>query len=153
MAVVATGAGGSRFALARVRFGDAAVARWRMAAPEGEDPDALTGDAILGCPVDAGTGAFADPAVLAALRTRYDTDTDGCEALLERWQEDGEARAEAAGLPHGFLHEVGDDAGGMVMFASGWGDGVYASWLGEDAAGRPMQLVTDFAVIEAVDLP
>jgi hypothetical protein len=69
------------------------------------------------------------------------------------WQTRGEARGPELGIPYGFVlvEEVGP--GGVAMFSSGWGDGHYASWVGYDAQGRPAQVVIDFAVITAVNIP
>jgi hypothetical protein len=35
----------------------------------------------------------------------------------------------------------------IVAFSSGYGDGIYASYVGWDAAGDPVCVVTDFGVI------
>ena len=35
----------------------------------------------------------------------------------------------------------------VVVFQSGWGDGLYASWWALDEAGEPLWLATDFEVL------
>ena len=39
----------------------------------------------------------------------------------------------------------------VAVFSSGWGDGFYASYWGEDEAGNVLALVTDFGVLENGD--
>lgn len=39
-----------------------------------------------------------------------------------------------------------------IAFPSGYGDGTYATWLGRDAAGAPVELVIDFGVL-SLELP
>jgi len=36
----------------------------------------------------------------------------------------------------------------VAMLKSGWGDGVYASYIGADINGNICRLVTDFAIID-----
>ena len=40
---------------------------------------------------------------------------------------------------------------GLVVFTSGWGDGVYPSYWGLDTSGIPVALVTDFLCIQGGD--
>lgn len=153
LAVADTGASGIRVALARIIFSDAPVGEWRIAHTSAEDPSTLRGDAIFGYGVDSGTGSFADPATVAAMQTALMESGEYEGSQHERWVDAGEAHAAALGIPHGFALNAKVGPGDVAMFASGWGDGVYASWVGYDSAGRPVQVVTDFAVIEAVNLP
>ncbi|WP_322417081.1 DUF4241 domain-containing protein [Mesorhizobium huakuii] len=39
----------------------------------------------------------------------------------------------------------------IAMFSTGWGDGIYYSFWGLDAAGEPLVLMTDFEVLEDAD--
>ncbi len=151
LAVADAGESGQRVALARVKFSDAPATGWRLAHTASQDPSTLSGDSIFAYPVDAGTGAFADGDALTALDAQARAEPQAYEQLTERWLDDGERAGEALGVPYLFTLTVAD--GGMVMFSSGWGDGQYASWVGYDAAGEPVAVVTDFAVIEAVDFP
>ncbi len=74
-------------------------------------------------------------------------------AVVDDWQVRGEAAAPELGIPYGFALVEPLGPGGAAMFASGWGDGYYASWVGYDADDRPVVIVTDFAVITAVNFP
>ncbi len=154
LAVADTGPGGHRVALARLLISDAPPVRWSLAVTADQDPRVLKGEEIFGYGVDAGTGAFVDAAAPAWLATRYPpADVDGYQAVVDDWQKRGEARGPELGIPHGFALVEDFPVGGAAMFSSGWGDGHYASWIGYAADDRPVAVVTDFAVIDAVNLP
>ncbi len=154
LAVADAGDSGQRVALARLLISDAPPVRWALAVTDEQDPATLTGDDIFGYGVDAGTGAFVDAGVPAWLAGRYPpSDINGYTALVDDWQVRGEAAAPALGIPYGFALVEPLGPGGAAMFSSGWGDGYYASWVGYDADDRPVVIVTDFAVITAVNFP
>lgn len=153
LAVADTGTGGIRVALARITFSQLPVSEWRLAHTAGEDPSTLRGDAIFGFNVDSGTASFADPQTVAAIEAALAGAGDYEGSQHQRWVDAGEAHAATLGLPHGFALVAAIGPGDVAMFSSGWGDGVYASWVGYDSTGRPVQVVTDFAVIEAVNIP
>jgi hypothetical protein len=154
LAVADTGDSGQRVALARLLISETPPVRWTLAVTEEQDPATLTGDDIFGYGVDAGTGAFVDAAVPAWLAGRYPpSDVDGYMAVFDDWQARGEAAAPELGIPYGFALVESLGPGGAAMFSSGWGDGHYASWVGYDSDERPVVIVTDFAVITAVNFP
>jgi hypothetical protein len=143
LALVDGGVDDGRVALARVDFSPAAVVRWEMAVTEGQDTATLKDGEYFGYPVDAGTGSFVDAETAAVASRRMATDED----LAQRWIADGQARGAPKGVPS--FHAVIDiGPGNIVMFESGWGDGLYASWFGYDAQGRIAALLTDFNVVD-----
>lgn len=118
----------------------ACVARWEPARTEGDAPDEELGpDGFVGYCVDSGTGCFADAGALAAL-ARLD------EAQVEAALVD----AGDAGTPVPWLVRfVVDPATGaeVVALGSGWGDGVYPTFVGRDVHGTAVSFVTDFLVL------
>ncbi|HUJ60650.1 MAG TPA: DUF4241 domain-containing protein, partial [Kofleriaceae bacterium] len=120
-----------RFALARVVLAPGTPVRWELAVRPGEDVRALKPGQIYGYGVDAGTGCFVDGASVD--KVRGEAVSNALLAAVSA-RPDGIARWPAAG-----------DAV-AIAFASGYGDGVYPSWWGLDATGRPVELVTDFHV-------
>ena len=137
-------------ALARLLLSEAAPVRWAMGVTEGEDPRALKGDEVFGFGVDAGTGAFLDAGAVGWIGGQP---FEAADARSEDWQARGEALGPGLGIPYGFVLVEEAGPGGVAMFSSGWGDGHYASWVGYDGEGRPAQVVIDFAVITAVNIP
>lgn len=131
-----------RVACARVRFADAAAVRWEAAGFAGEAPAADSEPSGYG--VDAGMGCFAD---LASCTPQSDTPAEAWLTAVERGRvETWSAHVAALGQAN------------VVMFSSGWGDGIYSSYWGLDAAGQIVELVTDFAVLleplrERIELP
>ena len=76
--------------------------------------------------VDTGLGCFMDVAA-------SDGAIDITDELLGLW------------LDH---HPVPGRAANCVIVASGDGDGIYATYWGLDGAGQPVQLVTDFEILD-----
>ena len=134
---------------AELRFSDNKPVRWELAVRPGQDKSALKEDEIFGYPVDTGIGSFADEDALGAL-----------QALDERLQE--ELGDEYVSLYDDLIADVleeHDDVWGnlvadeetgvnVIMFTSGHGDGVYASYWGIDEHDEVVSLLTDFRVLE-----
>ena len=154
LAIADTGQGGQRVALARLTLSNETPVRWSMAVKPGDDPAKLGPDETFGYPVDAGTGGFLDGRAIDQLqRTLPADDVEAWEGQSDRWIAAGEAGGPRLGVPYLFALTERVGEGDLVMFSSGCGDGFYASWVGWDAQDRPVQVITDFAVIEAVDIP
>jgi hypothetical protein len=144
LAIAEGGINDGRIAFARVDFSSEPAVKWKMAVMEGQDPATLKADEIFGYPVDAGTGAFYDPKAAEFLNAQLKSNPDA----WEDWQTKGEANGKDAKLkPNFFLMLPAGDTN-IAMFASGWGDGFYASYFGFDKNGRVVALVTDFAIID-----
>ena len=115
-----------RVACARVRLTDDPVLRWEpawFAAPtDPGDPDAYGVDAGMGCFFDPGPHGPVDDSSWLATAEAHRRDT-WTWLVAER----GPAN--------------------IVMFSSGWGDGLYPSYWGLAADDRVAQLVTDFEVL------
>ena len=134
---------GDRVAFARVEFLQAPVVSWERALVPGQDPAKLGKHEYYGFPVDAGTGAFLDPAVgkdIAVLST------DQVQAVYDDWIRQGESYGKAHGLPYAL--PVNRGAHALVLFSSGWGDGAYPSWFGLGADGSVAMLLTDLRVAD-----
>ncbi|MEV0645070.1 DUF4241 domain-containing protein [Phytomonospora sp. NPDC050363] len=130
-----------RVAAAQVLVRDTPAMAWEMAVTAGQDTSTLTGDLYFGYGVDAGTGAFIDASGGKALDRINDADSayDLDDALTDA----GKA------VPPRMGANVTDEETGLnvVVFPSGWGDGVYPTWIGRDAAGEVVSVVTDFHVL------
>ncbi|GLZ80836.1 hypothetical protein Afil01_56430 [Actinorhabdospora filicis] len=123
-----------KVAAARVVIAAEAAASWEMAVVAGQDTASLSGDLYFGYGVDAGIGAFLDAEAAKALDRINDADElDGALATAR----EGDLGA-----------LVGDTESGLnvAAFPSGWGNGVYPTWVGRAADGRVVSVVTDFHV-------
>jgi Protein of unknown function (DUF4241) len=144
LAVATAGDGQGRVAFARVAFADRPIVRWRMALVAGQDLSTLKPGEAFGYGVDAGTGAFYDPATGETANRLLVAEPNAWEA----WQTDGESNGKAASYEPNFFLLLKLPPGNIAMFASGWGDGFYTSWFGYDADDKPVALVTDFLTID-----
>jgi len=125
----------------------ATALHWQMARWTTQDLTGLDEDSFIGYPVDAGIGCFMDTdtqQALLALIEQADGDEDGewSDALIDHdgLDEGAEYRPWGEDSPHG-----------LVVFTSGWGDGVYPSYWALDTSGIPVALVTDFLCIQGGD--
>ena len=118
---------------------DEPVAAWTMALLPGQDVTSLGADDFFGYRVDAGTGTLADQVAIEAL-TQWDYDR----------VEDTFIPAQ---IPHDPIEAViaavveNPTAANVYVVGSGWGDGVYATYVGRTEDGRIATFLTDFRVI------
>jgi len=124
-----------RVAAARLVVRDAPTATWELAVRSGQDLAELGDVELYGYGVDAGTGAFYDAAADASF-----PECEGDEGPL--W----DAFENSTWGPGPHLVTAPDTGHNLVAFSSGWGDGVYPTWIGRTATGEVTCFVTDFFV-------
>jgi hypothetical protein len=134
------GEGHERVAALVLRVGSGAtVVDWTHATQPGEELASLESDHFFGYGVDAGTGSFGGVAAMAVAErvTRADAGMleDPISAALF---------ADGIGTRSAVLVAPEPGAAPIAVCSSGWGDGVYPTWLGLDAEGRVVVAVTDF---------
>lgn len=120
----------TRVACARVRFAARPAVRWEPALFVGQTADSGDGSTYG---VDTGMGCFFDQAACAKVD----------ESTMQAWGEALDRRRVDTWTWH--VDEVGP--ANVVMFSSGWGDGLYTSYWGLDAHDEVVELVTDFDVL------
>jgi hypothetical protein len=126
-----------RVAFARVRFSDEPPVHWKLAVwPRSKVAD-LKPDEIIGYPVDGGMGSLMDVAAVADLE-KLDENEGFYKTLAEEFMTDG-VTTQYALIP--------TEHANVAVFATGIGDGAYASYFGFGKSGRPVMLVSDFAMI------
>jgi hypothetical protein len=111
---------------------------WKMASWPGQDPAAVSGDEFFGYGVDAGTGCFASPTAASVAGRDLNEDAGMLDDPMSKALFENKAAAGAAVV----APEPGADA--IAIFSSGWGDGLYPTWLGMTTDGRVAVAVTDF---------
>ena len=109
--------GHRRVAAARLQVLDSPTVTWELALRTGQDQLDLGDGEFFGFGVDGGLGCFVDE--------------DNRERLAEQWERFDFDRFTT--LP----------GGDMVAWSSGWGDGVYPTWIGRDASGAVTCFVAD----------
>ncbi|MEW4368697.1 DUF4241 domain-containing protein [Paenibacillus kandeliae] len=136
-----------RVAFARVIFSDAPVARWEGAEREfspDADPNNLYEQARWGFAVDSGTGSYLDARTYRWLAEQQELDNpELAQELMDAWES---AAIETFRPSRSWLVTELDTGDNMALFSSGFGNGVYHSYIGYAADGSCAQLVTDFNV-------
>lgn len=147
-----------RVAFAKIQFSASEVTSWTLALTEdvtAEEIRSLKKGEYFGYGVDAGLGCFTDfetnSMFTAALDNFYKEDTK------RNYYDDLLAQEfKMFSGQHPLSREIGDwnnhfpKKGGdhnVIMFASGWGDGYYATYWGSDSRGEIVELITDFQVV------
>jgi hypothetical protein len=136
-----------RVAAAVLRFRPGTPVRWELATLPGQDVSTLKGEEAFGYPVDAGLGSFMDKTAMALMSAEQD------KLKADQNYYDDVLAAQFAPNQDRFVmhHPVAGNPLNIAMFWSGWGDGIYPSFWGLDAAGEPLLLLTDFDVLENAD--
>lgn len=143
---VVEGSGDERIAFARVDFVAAVkatdIGSWEMAHYAGQNPKTLEDGEVFGYCVDAGTGCFMDLPTARRLTERMAEDPTYYETIMALLHAAYKDTREWASF-----EPTSGDGGNVVAFSTGYGDGVYASYFALDHQGRPLSLITDFAVV------
>lgn len=117
--------------------------------PEGETPPKLEPDEFVGFPVDAGTACFVDDEALVKgmpdESTWYESlfENDSPDSWFNRMDDPGHICAGIANIPL----PLARDGSNLILFHSGYGDGVYPVLGGYDAQGRLAAVHIDFLVV------
>ncbi|MFN8634348.1 MAG: DUF4241 domain-containing protein [Chloroflexota bacterium] len=131
-----------RVAFARLQLGPGQPVRWAMATSDDQNLATLAEDEFFGYPVDSGTGSFMDGDVAHQLGAMSSAEA---AAFNERVVD--EFLSHAVNTWHWADVTVNASNGAnLVGFASGWGDGRYASYWGYDDQDQVVCLVTDFSL-------
>jgi len=116
---------------------DQPAVRWEPALVGEQDSSKLGDDEFYGYGVDAGAGTLAD---LVAVRALAEWDYDRLDEVY--------IPAQLPPAPAAINAVTDADTGAnVVAVTSGWGDGVYPTFIGYTAAGDVATFVTDFMVV------
>ncbi len=132
--------GDQRVAFATIRFEEAAPTAWDMMTLGGADRSKLGPGEFFGYPVDAGTGCFMDRMAAETLDRMMTEDSEYFWTIIHEMEETEVNTWSWADMPFG--------KGNMIVFSSGFGDGVYATYVGFDEGGKVIAVVADFAVVQ-----
>jgi hypothetical protein len=128
-----------RVAFAIVKFRESIPVAWDMLTAGQEDQLSLKPGEIFGYPVDAGTGCFMDQSTGIALSKTMATNNDFFEEMIAEMEKTYRHTWSWLNMPFG--------NGNLIAFSSGFGDGVYASYVAFDAEGEIVAVVADFAIL------
>jgi hypothetical protein len=120
--------GHSRVCAARLNVGHKPPVRWELALRDGQNTIDLGFGEFFGFGVEAGMACFVD--------------ADASDRLKDVWRT-------FDGLVEPRYLTV--EAGAMVAWSSGWGDGSYPTWIGYDANGSVSCFVADMLLFPGKD--
>lgn len=129
-----------RVAALQLVVGDEPPVGFQMAMTAGQDLAELGAEAYVGFPVGAGTATLAD---LTAVRALAKWDFERLDATYIP------AQIPVAPVPGGIYTAVTDEATGanVTVVASGWGDGIYPTFIGYAPSGAVSSFIVDFMVV------
>jgi len=134
-----------RIAGAELRLSEERPVRWEMAVRPGQNLSSPEPGAVFGFPVDAGLGCFADArAILEMERLEERLARELGDQFISFYDNKIEFILEENEDNWGNLLVKEENGLNVILFASGYGDGHYASYWGIGENGEPVALVTDF---------
>jgi hypothetical protein len=133
-------------AAALLRLAPGEPVTWQLATIPGQDVATLAEDEFFGYPVDSGTALFASPAGARLFGEKLSLVGILDVGYIKQVSQMMETNAPNGG---GWANLVLDSRAGtnLVLFQSGYGDGVYAAYWGYDEAGTLVCLATDFDLV------
>ncbi|MDN3025096.1 DUF4241 domain-containing protein [Streptomyces sp. S.PB5] len=124
-----------RVAAARLVIREEPTVTWELALLPGQDPAELKDDEFFGYGVDAGTGCFYDAAAEQSFPETEEEEGPLWDAFENSDWSEGPHLVTSTRTGHT-----------LAAFTSGWGDGLYPTWVGRTATGEVACFVTDFFV-------
>lgn len=139
--------GDERVAYAMIKFTNEQAIEWELATRAGQEPKQLKEDEFYGYGVNTGMGCFMDAEAALYLQAYedklYKEDND-----FYLYEEFAEALEQNYKHTWDWLVTRFHDKVDIVMFTTGFGDGMYPSFWGIDQNGEPACLVTDFLIMD-----
>jgi hypothetical protein len=129
-----------RIGFSRINFSNEDPVRWTIAVTVDQDASNLTDDEICGYGVDSGSGCFMDTSGAKRYSTYLDEKEDNYMNVIDEMEATYKH-------PHSWLL-WNKEGFNVTMFSSGWGDGLYATYIGFDSEDSICRLVTDFGLLE-----
>jgi hypothetical protein len=132
-----------RVAFSQIVFSDSPVAKWEFALQKEQKPVSIFSDTMYSYGVVAGKGMFIDEKARKALLLFIGDNRKLWEkifitAMHEQYRNTWDF----------LLYDFNE--GNFATFATGYGDGSYATYIGFDETGVPCKLLTDFGLVDWV---
>jgi len=132
--------GDERVGFSRIKFSEKIPIRWTMAVTTDQDASNLTEEEIFGYGVDSGTGCFMDSSGAKAYSAYLKLKENNYNIVI--------AEMEITYKDTRSWLLWNKDSFNVAMFSTGWGDGLYATYIGYDNEHSICRLVTDFGLLE-----
>lgn len=138
-------------AYVEISFGKDPIVDWRMATTEGQNIDDLSNGEIFGYPVESGMGCFMDEKAQESLneleQRLFRRKGDDFMGIYEEFFHEHFFNEKGAIDQYAFLKPDEKQAGNILGFETGYGEGFYASFIGFNKDHQPMKIITEFIEI------
>lgn len=121
--------------------------RWEVATVPGEDTSLLSED-DHGYSVVSSLACFMDVETAAHMIQYGELVLDDDDNEVEKQLKIQQRKALTRGLCFNKIAHPALGEGHIALFSSGYGEGLYRTWIGRDADGKITRVVTDFEVLE-----
>ena len=140
-------------AYVEVVLGNTRPGRWEMALTEGQHLADLEGEEIFGYPSESGMGCFMDFETQQQLNKLeadlFDEKGDDFAGIYEEFFHGAFFSENGPVDQFAVLHPSERSKNNIIAFETGYGPGFYASYVGFDAADRPVKIITEFIEVLA----
>ncbi|WP_207420241.1 DUF4241 domain-containing protein [Desertivirga brevis] len=151
--VAKTDSSGNRYALAQLKFSEKKALKWVLALKMNDNISDLAKDEYLGFPVDAGLACFADKSTVIEYQefeNKFMKEHPGNniydDLLATEFKKNAEVKDDPNDAGDWVNFKIPNSANNIIMFQSGFGDGVYPSYWGITEEGEVASLIIDFLV-------
>lgn len=132
-------------------FGGAPVTTWKLATTEGQNMQDLAEGEIFGYPVESGMGCFMDLETQNHLnrleQKLYHLKGDDFKGIYEEFFHGHFFDEKGATDQFALMKPDEENAGNILAFETGYGEGFYASYIGFSAENIPVKIVSEFIEI------
>ncbi|WP_326909393.1 DUF4241 domain-containing protein [Sedimentibacter sp. MB31-C6] len=127
--------------IAELKLSDNEPVKWEMALYAGESSSGFAFDEFMGYEVENGLGCFMDEKVMRILDVMDENELEKYEKKVKNVVRESD---------NSCVEVVLDETNGanIIIFASGWNNGVFPTYYGFDKNNKLTRLVTDFMVVE-----
>ena len=131
-----------RVAYAKLIIKNQPVSSWKMALLSGQSLSKLQQDEYFGYSVDSGTGCFGDKHAMDVLCDKMTKVDDYYEKILNECDKTYVHTWSWCNL------QIDDNLkSNVIVFSTGFGDGLYSTWIGYSEDGDIACVVTDFDIV------
>ncbi len=138
--VVARDSIDQRVAFARLDLGSGSAVEWDLMTADGQNQAELEPDEIFGYGVDTGTGCFADHETMLEYARLMESASDYGQAIQDELER-------SYVQTWGWVNWRIANRLNLVAFSSGYGDGLYPTYVALNRSGDLVSILTDFMVL------
>lgn len=134
-------------AYVEIAFSDSEITDWKMATTKGQNLNELKGEEIFGYPVESGMGCLMDAETQEHLNALeqllFERKGDDFMGIYEEFFHEHFFDENGAIDQFALLSPNPEKPGNILAFATGYGEGFYASYIGFNKEKQPVKIITE----------